>query len=164
MPHRDRWSPQHERDLGRPDDYGQADYSEDYGYDPRTRTGYRAYDTDDRDYIDYDGRREPRSWMDQARDGVSSFFGPRAPGPDHRAERRYGQARVIWAVIAGRFDHERGFDASDIEVIVDGSEVTLNGTVRDRDDKRRAEDLADVRGITHVQNNLRIRRPGGWWR
>jgi hypothetical protein len=187
MPHRDRWSPEHERDLGRrdhPDDYGQADYSADYGYDPRTRTGYRTYDeAEDRgdfgqaDYSEdfaydprrrtgyrreYEDRREPRSWMDQARDGVSSFFAGRPAAPDRGAERRYGQARVIWAVIAGRFDHERGLDASDIEVIVDGSEVTLNGTVRDRDDKRRAEDLADVRGVTHVQNNLRIRRSGGW--
>jgi len=35
--------------------------------------------------------------------------------------------------------------------------VTLNGTVRDRSQKRRAEDVADgVTGVTHVQNNLRI--------
>jgi osmotically-inducible protein OsmY len=34
--------------------------------------------------------------------------------------------------------------------------VTLSGRVRTREDKRRAEDLAErVSGVTHVQNNLR---------
>lgn len=124
----------------------------------------RRYDEEPR-YRDDDryARREAehRSWMDQARDGVASFFGA---DEDRRDDRRYRQARVLWAVIDGRLDHERGLDASDIEVIVDGSEVTLNGTVRSRDDKRRAEDLAEVRGVTDVHNNLRIRSNRGWWR
>jgi osmotically-inducible protein OsmY len=48
-------------------------------------------------------------------------------------------------------------DASNIEVDVKGSEVTLNGTVESREDKRRAEDIAeDVSGVTHIQNNLRV--------
>jgi osmotically-inducible protein OsmY len=48
-------------------------------------------------------------------------------------------------------------DAREISVVVKGGEVTLNGTVRDRSQKRRAEDVADsVTGVTHVQNNLRI--------
>lgn len=175
-------------------DYGQADYSEDFGYDSRERTGYRRsdpeerrlheesyYDTRDelgrgRDYGErrdvrgghrdrdldgrddrYEGRGEGRSFMDQARDflGVSAYN-------DRRDDRRYGQGRVIWAVINGRLDHERGLDARDIEVIVDGSEVILNGTVRSREEKRLAEDLADVRGVTHIQNNLRIGRRGFW--
>jgi osmotically-inducible protein OsmY len=50
-------------------------------------------------------------------------------------------------------------DASDVEVMVSNGEVTLNGTVVSRVDKRRAEDLAErVSGVTHVQNNLRMRR------
>ena len=41
-----------------------------------------------------------------------------------------------------------------------GGEVTLNGRVRTREDKRRAEDLVDrVSGVTHVQNNLRAEDP-----
>lgn len=167
-------------------DYGQADYSEDFAYDARARTGYRRsdpearrvhedgyYDTRDElnrspdDRYDYGARRyrdddyarrvEGRSFMDQARD----FFGVSAY-QDRRDDRRYGQGRVIWAVINGRLDHERGLDARDIEVIVDGSEVILNGTVRSREEKRLAEDLADVRGVTHIQNNLRIGRRGFW--
>ena len=47
-------------------------------------------------------------------------------------------------------------------VIVDGPEVTLNGRVNSREEKRLAEDLADVRGVTHIQNNLRIGRRGFW--
>jgi hypothetical protein len=35
--------------------------------------------------------------------------------------------------------------------------VTLSGTVRDRNEKRRAEDIAEsVQGVSHVQNNLRV--------
>ena len=40
---------------------------------------------------------------------------------------------------------------------VQNREVTLTGTVRDRNEKRRAEDLAEsVSGVSHVQNNLRV--------
>ena len=173
MPHKDRWTHERdrprERDRDRPppeNDFGQADYSTDYGYDPRGRTGYRTDEADDdyerrryRDDDDYRG--EERSWMDQARDGMSNLFGARAY-QEQREGRQYRQGRVIWAVVNGRLDHERGLDPRDIEVIVDGSEVILNGTVRSREEKRLAEDLADVRGVTHVQNNLRVRR--GWWR
>jgi osmotically-inducible protein OsmY len=242
MPHRDRWSREPDRDTRRDyidtpsradapnDDFGQADYSTDYGYDPRTRTGYRAADDfearDDfgqADYSEdfgydaqgragyrrsdpearrlhegrydegvhraggthYDHRAEDRSFMDQARDFLNpgrdrydvdrshdgrSFMDQARDvlGVNAYRERRAGeqhrQGRVIWAVINGRMDHERRLDARDIEVIVDGNEVILNGTVRSRDEKRLAEDLADVRGISHVQNNLRIRHHTGWWR
>ncbi|WP_432762561.1 BON domain-containing protein [Neorhizobium vignae] len=48
-------------------------------------------------------------------------------------------------------------DASNITVTVQGSEVTLDGFVSSRWDKRRAEDLVDdVSGVRHVQNNLRV--------
>ena len=222
MPHRDRWDYERERqderemrrrdwrDDDRPEDFGQADYSTDYAYDPHNRTGYRAYEDDrdrgdygqadfrqdyaydprtrtayrradpeerraheynddyrrDRGYDarrdrDYDDRREPRSWMDDARDSLAGMFGTRGPsGPSRRDEDQYRRERVIRAVIAGRLEHERGLDTSDIHVSVDGSEVALDGTVRSREEKRRAEDLADVRGVTHVQNNLRVRQHG----
>jgi len=51
-------------------------------------------------------------------------------------------------------------DATEIEVDVKGSEVTLNGTVDNRQSKRKAEDVAEsVSGVTHVQNNLRVSAP-----
>jgi osmotically-inducible protein OsmY len=34
--------------------------------------------------------------------------------------------------------------------------------VRRKDDKRRVEDIADIRGVRHVQNNLRVRDRGHW--
>jgi hypothetical protein len=53
-------------------------------------------------------------------------------------------------------------DASEIDVRVENGEVTLTGTVPNRSDKRRAEDLVDrVRGIRHVQNILRAQPRSG---
>lgn len=52
-------------------------------------------------------------------------------------------------------------DATEIEVGVAGTEVTLAGTVETRRERRRAEDCAErVSGVTHVQNNLRVAREG----
>jgi osmotically-inducible protein OsmY len=49
-------------------------------------------------------------------------------------------------------------DASDIEVKVEESEVTLIGTVNSKRDKRLAEDLADgVFGVSNVENRLRVK-------
>jgi osmotically-inducible protein OsmY len=48
-------------------------------------------------------------------------------------------------------------DASAIEVAVTEGEVVLTGIVSERDDKRRAEDLAEsVSGVKDVRNNLRV--------
>jgi hypothetical protein len=48
-------------------------------------------------------------------------------------------------------------DASNIEVVVVDCECTLNGNVATRDEKRRAEDIAErIMGVKHVQNNLRV--------
>jgi osmotically-inducible protein OsmY len=48
-------------------------------------------------------------------------------------------------------------DASGIEVTVKDGEVTLSGTVSDRDAKRWAEDIAEhAGGVRQVQNNLRV--------
>lgn len=57
-----------------------------------------------------------------------------------------------------RLTYDDDIDAGDISVAVADGEVTLSGTVHTRAEKRRAEDLADeVPGITHVQNNLRVK-------
>lgn len=147
------------------DDFGQADYSTDFGYDAERGRGYRRYAEDDRGYDapneperGYGGhaghgpdQREPsvgeegRSWRLFGRD-------------DNEARRRRGPSdRVLWAVIVERLEDQRGLDLRDVEVMVDNAEVTLNGTVRRKEDKRRIEDLADLHGVRHVQNNLRVR-------
>lgn len=54
-------------------------------------------------------------------------------------------------------DHHE-IDASNIEVDVSSGEVTLNGTVGDRYQRRAAEDCVEqVSGVSHVQNNLRVK-------
>lgn len=48
-------------------------------------------------------------------------------------------------------------DASDIEVSVNNRIVTLTGRVGSREEKRRAEDIAEsVSGVTDVSNQLRV--------
>ncbi len=48
-------------------------------------------------------------------------------------------------------------DASEIEIDVKDGEVTLSGTVQSRDEKRRAEDVAErVSGVHDVHNQIRV--------
>jgi hypothetical protein len=147
----------------RSDDYGQADYSSDWAYD-RERGPYRKFSEADRDYA---RRRDggdhrpvdpaPRSWMDRA----GSFFAG-GPAREREPRRRGPSDRVLWAVIIERLEDERRLDLRDVEVIVEDREVTLNGTVRRKEDKRRIEDIADIEGVRHVQNNLRVRDRSHW--
>lgn len=142
--------------LDRPDtvrdDYGQADFGRDYAYDPATRQGYRRADEPERE--DYARRSEPRA------------FDGREPAPaSARDRRRASHDRVIWAVICERLDRARGLDASHIEVRVEDSTVFLDGTARNRREKRRAEELAETEGVVDVVNGLRLRgHTGGGWR
>jgi osmotically-inducible protein OsmY len=49
-------------------------------------------------------------------------------------------------------------DASDVEVQVNGGEVTLAGSVRTREQKRITEDVAEqITGVREVNNNLKVR-------
>jgi osmotically-inducible protein OsmY len=94
-------------------------------------------------------------------DRAGDFFSGREDEPPRR--RRGPSDRVLWAVIVERLEDERGLDLRDVEVVVDNAEVTLNGSVRRKEDKRRIEDVADLRGVRHVQNNLRVRDFGRRW-
>ncbi|WP_334163476.1 BON domain-containing protein [Phenylobacterium sp.] len=163
----------------RSDDYGQADYSSDYAYDQERGRAYRRFSEDDRDYDrDYgrrmdagDYRRDDerrdlrdhdrtdggRSWMERA----GGFFGGRDRTDERPARRRGPSDRVLWAVIVERLEDERRLDLRDVDVVVEDAEVTLNGTVRRKEDRRRIEDIADIDGVRHVQNNLRV-RDRGW--
>jgi len=195
---RDRDEDRRRADPRDRDDFGQADYSDDWRYDPDSRTGYRAaermegrddfgqadysddwaYDrdegrpyrrhsedrlADDRREAERRGERlrdrdEPRSWMDRAGD----FLAGRDEGEPRTRRRRGPSDRVLWTVIVERLKAHRGLDLHDVEVLVEDAEVTLNGTVRRKEEKRRIEDVADVDGVRHVQNNLRVRDRGHW--
>jgi CBS domain-containing protein len=75
-----------------------------------------------------------------------------------RGPRGYGRSDDrIREDINERLTDDAMIDASEIEVEVRDGEATLTGTVRVRSEKRRAEDIAEsVRGVKHVQNNLRV--------
>jgi len=79
---------------------------------------------------------------------------------EHRGKGPRGYQRSedrIREDINERLTDDALLDASEIDVVVKDQEVTLNGTVRNRNEKRRAEDLAEsVSGVAHVQNNLRV--------
>lgn len=61
--------------------------------------------------------------------------------------------------VCDRLTDDPVVDASDVEVNVSNCEVTLSGTVDNREERRRAEDCAErVSGVTHVQNNLRVKQ------
>lgn len=72
--------------------------------------------------------------------------------PDDRIEEDAHEA-LTW-------DH--AVDARNITVRVVGGEVTLEGTVSDRPQKRAAEDaVGRIRGITDIHNRLRVASPAG---
>jgi hypothetical protein len=124
-----------------PNDYGQADYSDRYAYDPRRRAGYRVFD---------DGRPPERRHFEERSHGR------------YERPRRGPSDGVLWAVVTERLEAERRLDLRDVDVDVLDGEVILNGTVRHKADKRRIEDVADIEGVRNVQNNLRVRERGRW--
>lgn len=59
--------------------------------------------------------------------------------------------------VCDRLTDDPYVDATNIEVAVQGGEVTLSGRVDRRADKRRAEDIAErISGVREVNNRLRI--------
>ena len=89
---------------------------------------------------------------DARREGSHRGRGPRGyQRPDER----------ILEDVSDRLTDDPHVDASEIEVRVENREVTLNGTVASRFEKRHAEDIAEsVSGVAHVQNNLRVQQTG----
>jgi osmotically-inducible protein OsmY len=151
--------------------YGRFGYGRDYGAPP-----YRGYERDM--YSRGSHRARPwdpqRGFWERASDEVSSWFG------DDDAQRRRELDAQRWNQrgrgpkgyirsderiredVCDRLSDDPLVDASEIDVAVAGSEVTLTGTVESREERRRAEDCAEhVSGVVHVQNNLRVARSGG---
>ena len=109
---------------------------------------------------------QQRGFLDRAADEVSSWFGDEEAGrrrdmDEHRGRGPKGYTRSderIREDVNDRLTDDGWLDASDIEVEVSSSEVTLTGQVGSREEKRRAEDIADaISGVKHVQNNLRVK-------
>lgn len=168
------------RDYGREENrYGRSEGR--YGEDRRSATemAFGRSEPEERDYRPGDfGRnydRDHRGFLERAGDEIASWFGDDDADPGRGAE-GYGDHRGrgpksyqrsddrIRDDVNDRLTDDPRLDASDIEVAVEAREITLTGTVGSRQDKRRAEDIADsVSGVTHVQNNLRVRNAGAAW-
>jgi osmotically-inducible protein OsmY len=77
--------------------------------------------------------------------------GTRARGTGRRSD------DSIQEEIRQSFTEHPDLDASEVEVIVEGGEVTLTGSVEDRDARWLAEDLVEsVLGVSLVHNRLRV--------
>lgn len=160
---------------------GSQSFAADYGmrggganYDETARrTGYggagtpgfgRGYGPDyGRDADDGAGTGE-RGFFARAGDEIASWF-----GDDDATRRREADYRGHGPADYTRSDERIREDANDrltddprvdarkISVAVDKGEVTLSGTVSNREAKRRAEDCVDrISAVKHVQNNLRV--------
>ena len=116
------------------------------------------------------GDRNDRGFFERAGDEIASWFGDedaaRRREQDHRGRGPAGYTRSderIREDVNDKLTEDWRVDASAIEVGVASGEVTLDGTVPSREQKRRAEDLVDsLSGVKHVQNNLRVSETSSW--
>ncbi len=164
------WSNEDRGHQGAPSDRGYGDDSRRQirgswrGNHPSDNPSYRgSYGSANREADD------DRGFMERAGDEVASWFGDkdasrRREMDNHRGKGPKGYRRSdarILEDVNDRLADDPSVDASDIEVTVKDAEVTLTGHVTDRFEKRRAEDCVEnASGVTHVQNNLRIRISG----
>jgi osmotically-inducible protein OsmY len=120
--------------------------------DRGNRSDEDAWRYGNREYYDHQSR-PARDWSFD--DGRTEFGGQRygrGPKGYQRSDSR------ILEDVCDRLTYS-DVDAENIEVRVQNAEVTLSGWVRERWDKRRAEDVVeDVSGIRDVHNNIRVRR------
>ncbi|MFC4454570.1 BON domain-containing protein [Deinococcus sonorensis] len=104
------------------------------------------------------GQRQGWSGMggqDQRSGGMMQSHQGKGPRGYQRSDDRIRES------VNDALEDDHGVDASDIEVQVQGGEVTLTGTVTDRMQKRRAEDVAEsLRGVRDVHNQLRVSAEG----
>jgi osmotically-inducible protein OsmY len=90
-------------------------------------------------------------WGSQGRSSGQGIHRGRGPRNYKRADER------IREDVCECLTEDAYIDASSIDVAVTEGEVVLTGTVFQRDDKRRAEDIAEgISGVKDVRNNLRV--------
>jgi osmotically-inducible protein OsmY len=118
----------------------------------------------------HDSRGDGRGFFEKAGDEIAGWFG-NDDDRDRREQgyRGHGPANYtrsderIRDDANDRLTDDYRVDARKITVTVANGELTLDGTVPSRDQKRRAEDcVEDISGVRHVQNNLRVQERTGW--
>lgn len=121
---------------------------------------YRGYDFRNENW-DEERDRYNRNYYDPGQYNTGEQWNNAAQG-QHRGKGPKGYQRSddrIREDVHDRLADDSFIDASDIEVIVLNGEVTLNGTVDRRSDKRRAEDLCEsITGVKNVENRLRVKQ------
>src|SRR5262249_31222126 len=154
-----------------------SSYGQGYGeYPDYRREGWRGSYSSGRDYqggpSDWrgGGREQDRSWWNRATDEVASWVRDEDAQPRRRMDQMRGhQGRGprgytrsddrIREDVNDRLTDDAMVDASEVGVMVSSCEVTLSGTVNSREERRRAEDIAEnVSGVKHVQNNIRVQQ------
>jgi osmotically-inducible protein OsmY len=110
---------------------------------------------------DYDRSERAGARGETGYGSMGEGFGRSMEG-QHRGRGPRGYTRSderIREDVCDRLTDDPSVDASEIDITVSNSEVTLNGTVGSREQRRRAEDCAEqVSGVTHIQNNVRVRK------
>ena len=105
----------------------------------------------------FGGQQWSRQSPGQSGSGMSGRQGQSFAGRGPKDYRRSDDR--IREEISDRFTDDDHIDASEIMIQVQQGEVTLSGTVQDREQKRHAEDLAEsISGVREVTNNLRVSR------
>jgi hypothetical protein len=158
--------------------YSGGMYNRDYGsygrgYDEdRWRWGGQNYSggMHNRDYGSYGRGYDEDRWRSGQGYSGSSYSAPTSwtyteywyiPGP-HTGRGPKGYQRSderIKEDVCERLMQHGQIDASDMEIDVQNGEVTLRGTVDQRQAKRMAEDAAEsVSGVREVRNELRVRQ------
>ena len=167
----------HDRDRYRDANYRDANYR-DRDRDDAANEYYRAARDQRDDYMRWSaqnmgvwadqshhyGESEPMpSWLHRERGGNWRPHESHRPHFIGRGPKGYKRSDDrIREEICDRMTDDPVLDASDVEVDVIEGEVTLSGSVSSRDQKRRAEDIAErIGGVRDVTNQLRVMRDGG---
>jgi hypothetical protein len=108
------------------------------------------YDRFDMDLTGGAPPRQPNEYANRQQTPKADYRG-RGPRGYQRSDQQ------LYEDVCEQLMEDDRIDASEVEVAVANGEVTLSGTVRSRQAKRRATDLAHfVRGIKDVHNSIRI--------
>ena len=161
------------QDTNRPQRGYRSSYDGGFGATGNTYAGKDYPGTNERRerYTPSTGYNRDRDWWERTRDEVSSWFGDddaerrrrQDKIADHRGKGPKGYTRSADRIrddVCDRLTDDDRLDATDINVQVQDHDVILTGTVHNREEKRRAEDLVDsISGVNNVENRLRIGRP-----
>ncbi len=124
----------------------------------------------DRNQENRHGGNGNRDWWDRATDEVASWFGDDGAEKRREDDKRFGPHKGkgpkgytrsderIKDDVNDRLSDDSFIDASEIDVTVESCEVVLTGTVDSKEEKRRAEDIAErVSGVKNIENRLKVR-------